>query len=711
MCIRAFRILFFVFMLALAAIPVTGQISNLWSSADEGPYFYVEHWSDDGEVCTEEKVTQRSGTLGDPSPVENLQWHCENGIQSLTSSDESVVYTYSWEDEGTVYYSLGIEGAGNATLTLTDQSGLQATCKVTIEDILIDKEEEEIVYMGEEDAYVYLHHYLTGDDIENPNNFQISVSDESILTLDEDQSDIGWYYFRVHDYGTAIVSITNTRLNRTSKCVVRVVPEPLRLNVSRLSLTDPTPLWGGYADIYDEDLPPENLPRVYIDTDFVSNDWLGDEQSLHYFTSVEVDDPSILRIVADIGSTGESPYGSNGPLQDNRLVFLVVPVSAGETSIHVEDNFGQKADIPVTISQKAVDAYTQGIGFLASSSWSYGSDSASIYLNYDTEQDLLPAECYSIIVNGKTYPAVDDEGDIYVPDLPILDADTDYILRAAKGDLVNEQVQTVSKGNLWFLEDIPSVVWTGKALKPNAKVVAWRIDDAVKAREGTDYTLSYKANTNVGWGSVTFHGKGNYDGTETKNFKILPKGTSLTKLTPTAMGFTAKWKKQATQTSGYQITYASNKSFKNAKTVTVSGTGAISRKITGLKTVGTYYVKVRTYKNVGKTKFYSGWSGVKSVKVLPKGTTISKLVAKKKGFTVKWKKQSNQTSGYQVSYSLKKNFSSSKTVTIKGSGKITRSILKLKSKKKYFVKVRTYKTVGKTTYYSSWSKVKVVKTK
>ncbi len=92
----------------------------------------------------------------------------------------------------------------------------------------------------------------------------------------------------------------------------------------------------------------------------------------------------------------------------------------------------------------------------------------------------------------------------------------------------------------------------------------------------------------------------------------------------------------------------------------------------------------------------------------PKSTKISKLKAGRKQFKATWKKVSGVT-GYQIKYSASKKFTkkTTKTVTVKGAKKTSAAIKKLKSKKKYYVKIRTYK--GKK--YSSWSKVKTIKTK
>lgn len=103
------------------------------------------------------------------------------------------------------------------------------------------------------------------------------------------------------------------------------------------------------------------------------------------------------------------------------------------------------------------------------------------------------------------------------------------------------------------------------------------------------------------------------------------------------------------------------------------------------------------------------------VTIVTKATTISKVSAQKKGFKAAWKKQSSQTTGYQLQYSTSSKFKSAKTVTITKNKTTSKSISRLKAKKKYYVRIRTYKTVkinGKTIkLYSAWSKAKIVTTK
>ncbi len=163
---------------------------------------------------------------------------------------------------------------------------------------------------------------------------------------------------------------------------------------------------------------------------------------------------------------------------------------------------------------------------------------------------------------------------------------------------------------------ITAKTYTGKALKPAPKVVL----KGKTLKAGKDYTVSYKNNVNVGKATVTIKGKGSYTGTKTKTFKINPKGTSLKSVAKASKAVKVKWTKQSakmkkSRITGYQILLATNGKFtKGKKTVNVAGYSKISKKVTGLKGGKRYYVKVRTYKKIGNAKYYSKWSGVKSVK-------------------------------------------------------------------------------------------------
>ena len=121
----------------------------------------------------------------------------------------------------------------------------------------------------------------------------------------------------------------------------------------------------------------------------------------------------------------------------------------------------------------------------------------------------------------------------------------------------------------------------------------------------------------------------------------------------------------------------------------------------GCKNVGKYTVKVKFKKEYARFGSMS-----KTFTINPKGTSVSKVTSPKKAqLKVTWKKQATQTTGYQVQYSTDKNFKKgNKTVTVKGAKTTAKTISKLTKGKKYYVRVRTYKTVNKTNFYSGWSK-------
>ena len=174
--------------------------------------------------------------------------------------------------------------------------------------------------------------------------------------------------------------------------------------------------------------------------------------------------------------------------------------------------------------------------------------------------------------------------------------------------------QTVTKASSIKLK-ATSLTYNGKVRTP--KVI-------VKDRTGktlvknTDYTVSYaKGRKYVGKYAVKITFKGKYSGTKTLYFTIKPKATSISSLKASSKKFTVKWKKQATQTTGYQVQYSASSKFSKAKTVTVGKNTTVSKKISKLSGKKKYYVRVRTYKTVkinGKSiRIYSGWSKAKAV--------------------------------------------------------------------------------------------------
>ena len=156
-----------------------------------------------------------------------------------------------------------------------------------------------------------------------------------------------------------------------------------------------------------------------------------------------------------------------------------------------------------------------------------------------------------------------------------------------------------------------SYTYTGKSIRPSVTVTV-----NGKKIGANAYKLYYRNDKNSGIGTVQVRGIGKYSRiNKTLTFKILPPKTLLTGLKKANRSFTASWKKNI-QATGYQIQYAADSRFiKERKTVTVGKQSAIRYKISGLKNKKTYYVRIRSYKRVGKKVLYSSWSTVKKIRV------------------------------------------------------------------------------------------------
>lgn len=124
----------------------------------------------------------------------------------------------------------------------------------------------------------------------------------------------------------------------------------------------------------------------------------------------------------------------------------------------------------------------------------------------------------------------------------------------------------------------------------------------------------------------------------------------------------------------------------------------------GRKNVGKYKVTVSFKGNLGSKEelFFT---------VKPQKVTVNSISSLKKGFRLKWKPVAGEITGYQVQYALNSSFSGAKTTWVKKADASSVSVKKLKAKKKYYVRIRAYKTVDGAKVYSSWSAKKTVKTK
>ena len=325
-----------------------------------------------------------------------------------------------------------------------------------------------------------------------------------------------------------------------------------------------------------------------------------------------------------------------------------------------------------------------------------------------------------------------------------------------------------------------SVSFTGSNITPSVTVkVAGRT-----LTNGTDYTVSYSNNKNVGTASVYVYGKGNYSGTLSAKFDILPAKQQIQKLETRYKGFYIDWAQKGSAT-GYDVEYSVNANMNGAASRHLTANKPDTLTISGLTGDKTYYVRVRSYTNRNGKVYYGAWSDVKSIKtannditkvtvsgistkaftgkaitqnvtvkvgntVLKNGTDytvsysnnkkvgnatvkitgkgkyggvitktfkinpakqeIQKLTAKSKAFFIDWAQKGSAT-GYEIQYATNSKFTSAKKVTITNNKTDKTTVSRLSANKKYYVRVRSYTTVGGTKYYGAWSATKTVTTK
>ncbi len=299
-------------------------------------------------------------------------------------------------------------------------------------------------------------------------------------------------------------------------------------------------------------------------------------------------------------------------------------------------------------------------------------------------------------------------------------------------------------------------------------------------RAGTDYTVSYKNNTNAGTATVTFTGKGNYTGTKSATFVINKAAQNIAlkvSAASIAVGKTATVSiTGAVGAKSYKSSLATVAAVNAAGTVTAKKVGSTTVTATAAATANykaasrTVSIKVvpaatssitaanlatgikLTWKSVAGATGYRIYRGSKLIKTIKGGSIITctdttanangtlytfkvfptaatgtglgrslavyriarpavssvKNTAAKK-MTVRWKKNA-KANGYQIQYSTNKKFAKgNKTANITRAATVSKVIGSLAKGKTYYVRIRTYKTVGKSKCWSAWSAAKTVK--
>ena len=618
-----------------------------------------EEYADDEEAYTDDETdddlkedtgisfsdSRYNFTLGENDDYIQIGLEAPNGVLSCTSSDASVVKVIY---EGWDCVEIGLEGCGSATLTATDYKGNQAKCTVNVaapELLLSETAASVSVSKG--------YHYI---DIVSGYDLSFVSSNTDIVEVDYEEYYDSFFSLILHKPGTAVITVTDCAGNTVT---LNVTVTDAEWSLNKTTITSRFSEGYEVLNIITDDYWDNTYTWTSSDEKIAIVDGEGEQGYIEFkgvgtckITATDKygkKETCTLTINPDPISFGSnkkvtfSSYGGYYDYSDTEFRFStkgdnyivsasssdakivkvkrvvdksddyidayiqLIPKGAGTAVITATDQYGQTAQMTVTVTQKYLDESKYLEDLKEAYIWTdvvYGTTSIGCSCQ-------ISASVYTTINGTKYTGKVNEDGD-YIIKIPKLAAGKKITVVFQKGQAKSTSTVTVKQkfgGNL--KATAKSQTYTGKALTPAVTVVYGK----TTLKKGTDFTVKYTSNKAVGTGKATLTFKGNYKGSKAVYFSILPKGTTVSKLTPSAKAITVKWKKQAVQTNGYQIQCSTSKTFSSGnKTITIAKSSSVSRKITGLKAKKTYYIRIRTYKKTGGKTYYSAWSSAKNLK-------------------------------------------------------------------------------------------------
>lgn len=256
---------------------------------------------------------------------------------------------------------------------------------------------------------------------------------------------------------------------------------------------------------------------------------------------------------------------------------------------------------------------------------------------------------------------------------------------------------TLNSKNLSVTFDKTSLVYNGSAVHP----VMYVSFNGQPLIQDVDYKVSYSKNDAPGRATVKITGIGNFAGSVSKTFIILPqKVNSVSIAKNSATTATVSWGK-VDKVSGYEILkYDANKnSFVHAVFASADST---SYQFTKLQNSALHSYVVKAYKTIDGDKYFGEQSDAVSVFIKPAKAQLTSVTMKNSTLNVEWKKL--DCTGYEIIYTTDSKFKKGlKTVKIKNSNTTKKAIKKLKNGKKYYVKVRAYAVNNGEKIYGSKS--------
>ena len=180
----------------------------------------------------------------------------------------------------------------------------------------------------------------------------------------------------------------------------------------------------------------------------------------------------------------------------------------------------------------------------------------------------------------------------------------------------------------------------------------------------------------------------------------------ISSLTNTDSGIKIKWTLNENATGYYLYRSTDGKNYSKIKTISKSYVKSYVDKnanVNGKK----YLYKIVAYKKLDGKLYNSVRSAARTHYYLKKVTSPSLRNIKTNKISIKWSKN-KKASGYEIQYSKNNKFSKSGKVSVSGASKNKKTISKLPTGSKYYVRIRAYKTVKGKKYYSEWSDIKKV---
>lgn len=257
---------------------------------------------------------------------------------------------------------------------------------------------------------------------------------------------------------------------------------------------------------------------------------------------------------------------------------------------------------------------------------------------------------------------------------------------------------TIKAKTLSFLRD--TYTYNGGRKTPTVVIKDSQGKTLVK---DTDYTYTYETDRkSVGAHTIKVTFKGNYRGTKTMTYYVVPAATSKIEFEQDTDSLEIEWAK-VKGADGYRVFV-----YKNGKEILAKRTTKLEYEVDDLSPGTKYVVRVRAYMTIDGERIYAQDSATANTATKPTKPTLTVTAGKGKA-NLSWTKKN--CTNYQIRYSTDKDFDDYEYLKVKGSQNISATIDGLKKGKTYYFKVRAYKSVDGVRYYGGFSKVKSVTVK